>query len=265
MSYLKDAKIIKTIAETHNCRELTEDACRFILAEAELSIRRVIIDSLKYSRKFNRSKIKPEDIDIALSDLNIAFLIQGLSKPVVNKFVRSDKMSFELDKQEICIKDDMRAIISNRLLRKKKMEISFDWLTIEGKPNPYIEGLSTKEHSTLSGQEKARGSSSQLAPQPEQPQGFERPEFINYDYLSGKSNKNIFLVKELNPNVLTQEASLFFETFRKIIEEYFQMIDQKLVEIDYRKFHYGWLISSLGHQKPLKNPGRSAFDCLLCI
>jgi len=261
MSYLRDAKIVKTIAESSNCNELSEDACRYILAQTELVLRRVIADSLKYTRKFNRSKIRNEDIDIALSDLNLSFLLFGLSKPATNFFVRSDKMTVELDKQEIDIKENMRNIVATKLLRKKKIEINFDWLAVEGSMNPLFESSSTAEGLNLRSAEWVKSAEAQVTP-------FEsalHPETTNYDYLTAKSNKNVFLVKELNPNVLTKEASLFFDTFRKILEEYFQLVDQKFAEIDNKKFLYGLLISPLGYQGKLEDSNRRSAHRFLHI
>jgi hypothetical protein len=252
MSYLRDAKIVKTIAESSNCNELSEDACRYILAQTELLLRRVIADSLKYTRKFNRSKIRSEDVDIALNDLNLAFLLFGLSKPAANYFVSSDRMTVELDKQEVDIKESMRSIVATKLLRKKKIEVNFDWMAIEGKLNPLFEASSTADSLNLRSADWAKNSEAQISAFETTP----RADVTNYDYLTAKSNKNVFLVKELNPNVLTREASLFFDTFRKILEEYFQLVDQKFAEIDNKKFLYGRVISPLSHQDQLKDPDR---------
>ncbi len=55
MSYLKDSKYVKSISRASNFKELTEDSCRFILSEVELTLRKVILRSMKYTRKFKRN------------------------------------------------------------------------------------------------------------------------------------------------------------------------------------------------------------------
>lgn len=239
MSHLRDAKVVKTIAEGHHCAELSEEACRYVLAGAELGLRRAVAEAAKYARKFRRARLRPEDIDLALADLNLSFLLRGLAKPVAARFVRADETHVELDREELDVREEAKAIVGKRLFRKRKVELSLDWLAIQGRWNPLL-AAAPPLYSAL-----PLPPSAASAPIVET----DREGLVQYDYLASKgASKSTFLVKELNPNVLTKEAGDFFETFRKIVEEYFQAIDENIAELDFRRFYYGRLTSAVGHQ-----------------
>ncbi len=118
---------------------------------------------------------------------------------------------------------------------------------MEGKLNPLIESASTVDSLLFNSAERSKQTPHSITPFNGNVKDANPHDYTNFDYLAGKNNKNIFLVKELNPNVLTKEASLFFETFRKILEEYFLLVDQKFAEIDNKKFFYGLLKSFVGY------------------
>ena len=51
--------------------------------------------------------------------------------------------------------------------------------------------------------------------------------------------ENLFLVKQINPNVLTSEASSFFHNVHTLVQDYFSQIDTQPLYIDYTKLHSG--------------------------
>jgi len=231
MSYLKDAKIIKTIAENENFPELSEESCRYILSNSELLLRKIIIETIKIVRRFNRNKMKTEDVEIVLSELNLSFLAIGSSNSVPNHFLRTDNSHFELDPSNVLIKDQLVDILKHKLLKKKKTELSFDWLFVNGKINPRLKNEQAPSNNSIPSFAKTtlENSSAQFPT-------FEA--FANYDYFTEKNNKVAYLIKEVNPNVLTKESSTFFEMYREIVESYFEKIDQSLSPIDYNRFNY---------------------------
>ena len=231
MSYLKDAKIIKTIAENENFPELSEESCRYILSNSELLLRKIIIETIKIVHRFNRNKIKTEDIDIVLSELNLSFLLTGSSNSVPNHFMKTDNSHFELDPSNVLIKDQLVDIHKHKLLKKKKTELSFDWLFVHGKINPRLKNEQRVSIAPTPSLPKPF-----FEKLPPQPPNFE--DFADYDYFTEKNNKVAYLIKEVNPNVLTKESTTFFEMYREIVESYFEKIDQSLSPIDYNRFNY---------------------------
>lgn len=188
MSYFKDSKYVKTIAESSNFKELTEEACRFALSEIELTLRTVISDSVKYTRKFNRSKIKSSDVQLALADMNLEFLMTQSYTNEAEKYNFNDStQKFELVSEDMYIKDRMKEIITDKLLKRKKIAINIDWLAIKGELNKQLEFNKADTHvlKTFSF-------------------GFEgkfKEKLVN---LGPAINHNTFVIKELNPNILTK-------------------------------------------------------------
>jgi len=188
MSYFKDSKYVKTIAESSNFKELTEEACRFALSEMEIMLRTVIIDSVKYTRKFNRPKLKATDVQLALTDLNLDFLMSQSYTNEAEKYTFNDAtQKFELVSEDVYIKDRMKDIITDRLLKRKKTAISVDWLVIKGEPNKQLEyskaDTQTLKTFSFGAEAKAREKLMNLGP---------------------AVNRNTFVIKELNPNILTK-------------------------------------------------------------
>lgn len=52
--------------------------------------------------------------------------------------------------------------------------------------------------------------------------------------------ENLFLVKQINPNVLTSEALSFFNNVQNLVQDYFSQIDTQPLFIDYSKLHSGF-------------------------
>jgi len=188
MSYFKDAKYVKTIAESSNFKELTEEACRFALSEIELMLRTVIIDSIKYSRKFNRQKIKSNDVQLVLADMNLDFLMsQGYNNESEKYTFNETTQKFELISEDIHIKDMMKEIITDKLFKRKKLGINMDWFVIRGELNKQFEYTKSETQALktfhFNPEEKFKEKLMNLGP---------------------SINKNTFIVKELNPNILTK-------------------------------------------------------------
>lgn len=188
MSYFKDAKYVKTIAESSNFKELTEEACRFALSEIEIMLRTVIIDTVKYTRKFNRQKMKALDVHLVLTDLNLDFLMSQAYANEPEKYTFNESIQkFELLSEDLHIKDWMKEIITEKLYKRKKTAINMDWFAIKGELNKQFEftKADTQALKTFS-----FGPEEKL-----------KEKLIN---LGPSINKNTFIVKELNPNILTK-------------------------------------------------------------
>jgi predicted RNase H-like nuclease (RuvC/YqgF family) len=87
----------------------------------------------------------------------------------------------------------MNDIISNRLKKKKKMRINLDWLVIDG--NVMKELIEESEEEKMKKEKK----------------DLNKKEFVLINEMKNflrkqgnKSEHNIFFIKKLNPNVLTQ-------------------------------------------------------------
>lgn len=240
MSYLKDAKLIKTIAENENSSELSEEACRYILADTELILRRIIAETAKVTRRFNRSKAKPEDVDIVLDSLNLAFLSIGTSNHTPNVYVRSENSNVELDQTPILIKDKIGEILRQKLVKKRRIEVSFSWLFVNGKMNPLIEKSLWPARSVSD----TRVTSTTQLPATD-PIHLPFQEFTKYDYLTEKNTRAVYLIKEVNPDVITRESFNFLNAYRETLEFYFQKIDDANESIDFKRLNYSFLISTL--------------------
>lgn len=258
MSYLRDAKLIKTIAENENSSELSEEACRYILADTELVLRRLISETAKITRRFNRSKAKPEDVDIVLDSMNLAFLAVGTSSHAPNVYVRSENSNVELDQTPILIKDKIAEILRQKLVKKRRIEVSFSWLFVNGKMNPQIEKslLPARSVSEARVTSAAQLTSADTARFPFQ-------EFTKYDYLTEKNTRAVYLIKEVNPDVITRESFNFLSAYRETLEFYFQKIDDANESIDFKRLNYSFLISAGDSEDVLEDPDSDPFLPLL--
>lgn len=254
MSYLKDAKLIKTIAETEGYSELSEEACQYILADAELLLRRLVISTAKATRRFSRTKSKPEDVEIAVDSLNLNFLTVGSSSTTANTYFRADNSMIELDQTPVPIMDKISDILKTKLLRKHKIELNFEWLHFGGKLNPRI------EKATMKTMLEARAPKASQAVVPAK-QPFEQ--FAAYDHFMGGNSKAVYLIKEVSPDVLTKEANNFVGAYRETLESYFEKIDAAQESIDYKRLNYSEFISVGGRQNASQNPGADPLVHLL--
>ena len=250
MSQFRDAKVIRSIAEYENCNEVSEEACRYILCSAELFLRQVLSELVKVAKRFNRTRMKPSDISLVLEDMNLEFLKSGVSKDVPNLFVRGENSGFELEQGCVFIKENLIEILKNKLVPKNKIEVNFDWFFVEGTLNPNLSVLQTQPAQSIEGINNA-------LPESQRPDN-KFKEFSEFDFLTERNDKNVYLIKEVSPNVLTKESSNFFETYREILAEYFEKIDQNTDSTDYRKFVYSKLRSSGNHQNSSQSPGSCA-------
>lgn len=248
MSYLRDAKLIKTIAENENLAEPSEEACRYILADTELVLRRLVIDACKTARRFHRSKVKSEDVDIAIDSQNLNFLCLGVSGRSPNTYHQTDNSTLELDLTPVLIKDKLAEILKQRLTKKRKIEVSFNWLYVNGKLNPRIQQALAPVIPTPDPHPSSTALQTiELSRSP-----FE--DFKTYDFLTAKEPKAVYLIKEVSPDVITKESGNFFNAFRETLEFYFQKIDNAAESIDYRRLNYSRLISHGHPQGLLQNP-----------
>lgn len=193
MSYLKDSKYVKTIASTSNFKELTEEACRFILSEVELTLRKVILKSGKYAKKFKRNNINTKDLEIVLDDMNLDFILKGKSFCKDEYNVDEDSSNFKIDSKDMCIKSTMNDIILNRLKKKKKMKLHLDWFVINGKIMKDI-GFEVVNKKKINGDGVLKKKVSLEIS--------DMKNFLNKQGL--KTQQNIYFIKKLNPNVLTK-------------------------------------------------------------
>lgn len=245
MSLLKDAKLIKTIAEAESYIELSEEACRYVLADAELLLRRLVLETAKNARRFNRTRAKPEDVEVSLESLNLNFLSIGASSTTPNIYTKADGSHLELDQSPMLIKDRIGEILKLKLLKKQKIDLNFEWLFLRGKLNPRVERATVR--AALDNRV-----SHQATPALPTKRPFE--EFVAYDHFTDKNNRAVYLIKEVSPDVLTKEANNFMGAFRETMEAYFEKIDSAQEAIDYKRLNYSQLISPRGPQIPPQNP-----------
>lgn len=214
MSYLRDVKYIKLIGESNHFLPVSEDAARFTLAHTELILRGLLFQTAKVVKRFKRKMIRAEDIKISLSDMNLNFLLSGSTQRETENYVEGDEGVWELDPTEISIQTEMQNIVENKLTPHKKLELSFEWLSFNGVI------YSSKLLAPPAGEEK------QVVALPPPPRPIPEP------------SKNLFVVKEISPNVLSEEANDFFTTLTRILEEYFQMIDRDLIQFSFKKWQH---------------------------
>ena len=219
MAYLKDSKYVKNIAEVSNLRELTEEACRFALAEVELKLRELVDISARRSKMLNRNVIKAKDIESVLEDNNTDFLIKRNRKLWKDQYSFNQKeQRYELISEDIDIKEKMVSIIEG-FKREEKKEISLELLP-----------------STLLNQKSKKNGLDETAETI-------RPNFdAEIDKI--QVNDNTFLIKKVESKVLTQQENEYFEGMRTVLNGYFQKIDSNVFMIDYKEFYYCKLIRS---------------------
>lgn len=59
------------------------------------------------------------------------------------------------------------------------------------------------------------------------------------DTICENTPQDLFLIKEISPNILTNEASEFVSSLKSLFQEYFSLIDSQILKIDYTKFYFG--------------------------
>lgn len=254
MSYLKDAKLIKTIAESENYIELSEEACRYVLADTELLLRRLVLETAKNARRFGRTKTRPEDVEIALDGLNLNFLAVGASSTVPNAYQKTDGNLMELDQSPMLIKDRIGEILKLKLLKKHKIDLGFEWLFFGGKLNPRVQKATLR--SALESKATRQATAALPTKKP-----FE--EFASYDAFTDKNSRAVYLIKEVSPDVLTKESNNFMAAFRETIEAFFEKIDSSDTSIDFKRFNYSLLISPGHPEEPPQDPDPGAAAALL--
>jgi hypothetical protein len=79
MSLLRDSEIVNGLARNLHLKDLTNNACKVILSETEIMLRTIIIEMVKYTKKFHRDTIILADLDIVLDQLNLHLLSMGIA------------------------------------------------------------------------------------------------------------------------------------------------------------------------------------------
>lgn len=205
MALLRDAKYVRTIAQSNQMMPVAEDACRQLLAATELVVRTILFRCGRFCRHLQRSNLHVEELNAALSDANLTFLLRACSGPT--NYVPAENGLWELDPTEIPLHAEMETIIERRLRPQPALELFAEWLAFQG---------------LVFTQSRAQSVIVAAEPPP-------RPEPLS---------KNAYIVREVAPHFLTAEASDFLATLTGIVEEYFQLIDRELLRVDYRKWHY---------------------------
>lgn len=90
MSLFRDVSHVKTISAQAGLPEVSEDACRLILWETELKLRKLIAESLKFMKHFRRDKLTDLDINCALDNLHQPGKMVGLRQNYMNQYKQVD-------------------------------------------------------------------------------------------------------------------------------------------------------------------------------
>jgi histone H3/H4 len=77
MSFLRDQQLVTGLAKNLDIKELTTEAARVVLNETELMIRTLLMETVKYTKKFKRDTIIVGDLDIVLDQMNLQLLSMG--------------------------------------------------------------------------------------------------------------------------------------------------------------------------------------------
>jgi len=215
MSVLKDAKLVRAISTIAGVSESSDEASRHLLSETELLLRTIVKEVTQQALFFNRSQITVDDLKIVLNDMNLMHLFKGVDS-------QTDSSNQDVN---LCVREYSKEIISKRLKPKSKIDLEFEWTWAS-------ENLPEFENSAITNNAEIQ-----------EDINFERANEVTQSSEIGPAT---FYIKDLTPNILTKEASSFFEILQKVIEDYFKAIDISsldLTSID-EKFKYCDVISS---------------------
>lgn len=194
MSMFRDISYIKNMAVLSETRDVSEDACRLILADMELKLRQVVKDSVKFMKHFNRSTICDVDVNCALENAKMGGKMVGMRGPYVNEYEYSEENKWILDNRTLVIGDEMKDVEHEHFMNRYPVEISLDWVSSKGS---LLNTQANKDTICLFESKKSQ----------------KNPIFE----LKTKIDSN--LIKEPQTNILSKEADKFLNSFFRILKE----------------------------------------------
>lgn len=218
MSLFRDISIVKTIAALSDTKEVSEDACRMILADTEIMLRLVIQESLKFMRHFNRDNLLDTDVNCALQNMRLNSKMLGMRENYVNKFVMGEDSKWNLENKVLVITDQMNDLEFEHFMNKHPLELTMDWLSINGNLVN-----STANKGTICHTETLKQPAKALA-------------------FDTKQKMEIPVLKESRPNILSKEADKFLNSFFRILQENLENIkNPSSSKTNFQKFVEGTL------------------------
>lgn len=145
---------------------------------------------------FNREKLSNNDVNSAMENLNYGSIMKGMKHPYTNKYNKNSS-NWELENKPLKIKEELKKLELSHFKDIYPVGIEVDWLSVGG--------LVPKTEKTL-------GLVSKKNPLIE----IENEQKLRKIDV-GKGNS--ILVKEVAPNILSQEAEKFLNSFFRILEE----------------------------------------------
>jgi len=167
---------------------------------------------------FNREKLTNKDVNCAIEALGYSKVMSGMNAPYRNKYIKNSNV-WELSNEPISIRDSMKNLELSHFMDLYPINIEFDWLSIGGnivRTSNSLEAVSKKKQTQL------------------------KEDNIEMRVVEDRKQGRL-LVKEPTPNILSNEAEKFLNSFFRIIEEQVLLIDQGSSKLGYRKFLNGSL------------------------
>lgn len=225
MSLFRDISHIKTIASLCDSKDISEDACRMILADMELKLRLVIKEAFKFTRVFSKDTLSDTEVNCALENLRLSSKLLGMRIPYTNSYTYSEDTKWNLANPILTISKQLELVEHEHFQNKYPIELSIDWLTV---------------HGTLLSTPQNRGTCSHLdlLKKPAKPDFFElKPKF--------ETTAPTQIFKEIQPNILSKEADKFLNSFFRILKENLEGFSKTVsqAKINFRRFIEGNCLS----------------------
>jgi hypothetical protein len=216
MSLFRDISIVKTIAQLSDTKEVSEDACRMVLADTEIMLRQVVLEALKFMRHFNRDVLLDVDVNSALQNMRLNGKMLGMRENYVNKFVMGEDNKWNLENKVIVITDQMNDLEFEHFMNKHPVELTLDWLSINGNLVNSSANKGTICHTEFN----------------------KLPtKVLPFDT---KQKSDVPMMKESRPNILSKEADKFLNSFFRILQENLENIrNSSSAKSNFQKFVEG--------------------------
>lgn len=199
MSIFRDILHVKTIAEYTSDMEVSEDACRLILMEAEMRLRQVIKEAVKFMKHYRRDRLTDADVNSALENLKLEERMIGMRQNYVNHYTLGDDNMFHLDNKTMSITDEIGNAETEHFLNKYPLGITVDWLAVNGKVlNSYWNRGMVQDGRVVGKMIGGIAGDSKAA---------------RLDLMSNA------MIKEMQPNILSKETDKFLTSFFRILQE----------------------------------------------
>lgn len=194
MALLRDVSIVKSIAAMIDTRDVSEDACRMVMADSELMVRLVVQESVKFMKQFNRDELLDTDVNCALQNMRLGGKMTGMRERYTNKFTMAEDNKWNLENKVLVICDQMNDLEFEHFMNKHPIELSMDWMAINGK---VVNTTANKGTVSLTDAKQAAKS-------------------LPFD---AKQKVETPIIKEIRPNILSKEADKFLNSFFRILQE----------------------------------------------